>query len=202
MSRPLFCLEVTMSELLVMAHETEAAGFAMREELTALEKEGFFRSQDIVVVTREQSGAVRVHENNNTVALGAIGGAVWGGVLGLVFLSPLVGAVVGAGAGVISGKFTDVGLNTSFLREAGESLPEGGSAVFIMLKKASAAEVLDRMRTLGHASGRVLQIPLPEDFHERLEVALSSGGTTAFTGEEISEGSTGGLARMVGPSAL
>ncbi|MAQ36425.1 MAG: hypothetical protein CMO21_04240 [Thioclava sp.] len=202
MLRPLFCLEVTMSELLVMAHETEAAGFATREELRALEKEGFFRSQDIVVVTRDESGEINVHENSNTMALGAIGGAVWGGLLGLVFLSPVVGAAIGAGAGAVSGKFTDLGLNDSFLREAGESLPQGGSAVFILLKKGTAAEVLDRMKTLGHASGRVLQIPLPEDFHERLESALSSGGTTAFTGEEITEGATGNLARMVGPSAL
>lgn len=191
-----------MSELLVMAHETEAAGFAMREELEGLRRESFFRAGDIVVVTREQSGEVRLHESANTTALGAIGGAVWGGLIGLVFMSPVVGAALGAGAGALAGKATDLGLNDSFLREAGESLPLGGSAVFVLLRKGSAAEMLERMQTLGHATGRVIQVPVPQDFHERLDAALQSGGTTAFTGEEVTEGATGRLARVVGPAAL
>ncbi|MBC7144411.1 MAG: DUF1269 domain-containing protein [Thioclava marina] len=191
-----------MSELLVMAHETEAAGFAMREELEALRKEGFFDAEDIVVVTREENGEVRLHQDTNTTALGAIGGAVWGGLIGLVFMSPVVGAAIGAGAGAVAGHATDLGINDEFLRDAGQSLPLGGSAVFVLLRKGTAADMLERMQTLGHATGRVLKIPVPEDFHQRLETALKTGGTTAFTGEEIAEGATGSLARMVGPSAL
>lgn len=191
-----------MSELLILAHDTESAGFALRDQLEALRREGMISAQDIVLVTREPTGDVRLHQEANTTAMGAVGGAVWGGLLGLVFMAPVIGAAIGAGAGAVAGHATDLGINDGFLHAAGESLPEGGSAVFVLLHKGTAHETLDRLHRLGHVSDRVLQTRLEPDFHDRIETALREGGTTALTGREISQGSIGDLARIVGPSAL
>jgi uncharacterized membrane protein len=37
-------------------------------------------------------------------------------LIGLLFLNPLLGAGIGAGAGALSGKFADIGINDQFMK--------------------------------------------------------------------------------------
>jgi uncharacterized membrane protein len=191
-----------MSELLVISCADEDAALDLRVTLQDLRKQGLFRAEDIVVVTRETNGAVHLLQLTNTTAMGAIGGAVWGGVLGLVFLSPVIGAAIGAGTGAIAGHATDLGLNDSFLRDAGKHLPKGGAAVFLLIPKAGAAPLMAQLKTLGHTDAQVLRSDLHPDFRDRLETALITGGAATFDGEEVTEGASGAAKHVVGGSLL
>nr|WP_232017751.1 DUF1269 domain-containing protein [Cereibacter sphaeroides] len=55
--------------------------------------------EDVVVVTRDAEGKVKLHQAVNLTAAGAVGGSFWGLLIGLLFLNPLLGLAVGAGAG-------------------------------------------------------------------------------------------------------
>ena len=57
----------------------------------------------------------------------------------LLFLAPLVGMAVGAAAGGVAGKVSDVGANDNFMKELGAKLPPGGAAL-IALGQASARD--------------------------------------------------------------
>jgi uncharacterized membrane protein len=148
-----------MSDLIVIAFDDQSAGFELRAELGRLQKDYLLEMEDIVVVTRDDNGAVKLHQSVNLTAVGAAGGGMWGALIGLLFLNPLLGAALGAGAGALSGALTDAGINDNFMKEVGQTLKPGGSAVFFLSRKITADKVLERLGAF-RARGRVLQSSL------------------------------------------
>ena len=94
--------------------------------------------------------------------------------MGLLFLNPLVGAAVGAASGAIAGRLSDVGINDDFMRQLGHSIPPGGSAVFILVRKMTADKVLARLESF-HLRGLVLQTSLPDAEEQKLRDAFAGG---------------------------
>jgi len=139
-----------------------------------MQKEYLIPLEDAVVVTRPSADDIQLHQAVNLTAAGALGGGFWGTLVGLVFLNPLIGAAVGAGAGAIAGKLSDIGINDDFMRELGHSIQPGGSAVFILVRKMTADKVLARLEGF-HLRGRVLQTSLPDAEEERLRQAFAGG---------------------------
>ncbi len=92
-----------MSDLVVISFDDEHTAFEMRAELVKLQKEYLIEMEDVVVVTKDDKGKVKLHQAVNLTAAGAVGGTFWGMLIGMIFLNPLVGAAGGAGAGEVSG---------------------------------------------------------------------------------------------------
>ena len=89
-----------MSELIVVGFEdTEQADRALNE-LVRLTKEHLIDLEDAVVAIRSPDGTVRIKQSVNLVGLGAaqgsLSGALWGSLVGLLFLNPLLGFAAGA----------------------------------------------------------------------------------------------------------
>ncbi len=115
-----------MSDLVVVAFPDEATAFEVKAQLVRLQKEYLIEMEDVVVVTRDEAGAVHLHQAVNLTRAGALGGTFWGALVGLLFLSPVIGAAVGAGAGALAGRATDIGIDDGFLKNVGASLDKGG----------------------------------------------------------------------------
>lgn len=165
-----------MSDLLVIAFDDEASAFDLRAELVKLQSEYLIKLEDAVVVTRPEADDIQLHQAMNLTAAGALGGTFWGTLVGLLFLNPLLGAAVGAGSGALAGYLSDYGINDGFMREIGQKIPPGGSAVFLLVREMTADKVLDRIADF-HKHGRVIQTSLSKDDEERLREALA--GTNA-----------------------
>lgn len=163
-----------MSDLVVIAFDDEATGFELRSELVKMQTEYLIELEDAVVVTRPSAEDIQLHQAVNLTAAGAVGGGFWGTLVGLLFLNPLLGAAVGAASGAIAGKLSDVGINDDFMRSLGQSIPPGGSAVFILVRKMTADKVLARLESF-RLRGRVLQTSLPDAQEERLREAFAGG---------------------------
>ena len=131
-----------MSDLVVIGFGDEHAAFEMRAELAKLQKEYLIEMEDAVVVTKDEHGKVKLHQAVNLTAAGAVGGTFWGMLIGLIFLNPLLGAAVGAGAGALSGKLGDIGINDKFMKDLGETLTAGTSALFVLVRKGGDCPVL------------------------------------------------------------
>ena len=69
-----------------------------------------------------------------------------GHVRSLLFLNPLLGAAVGAGAGALSGTLVDVGINDETIKEIGQTLRPGTSALFLLLKQATFDKLAEALR--------------------------------------------------------
>lgn len=161
-----------MSDLLVIAFDDEASGFELRAELVKLQAEYLIKLEDAVVVTRPEADDIQLHQTLNLTAAGALGGTFWGTFVGLLFLNPLVGAAVGAGSGALAGYLSDYGINDDFMREIGNKVTPGGSAVFLLVREMTGDKVLDRISDF-HKGGRVIQTSLSKEDEDKLRAALA-----------------------------
>jgi uncharacterized membrane protein len=58
----------------------------------------------------------------STTTVGAVSGAFWGSLIGLIFLMPLVGGAIGAASGALGGALTDVGLNDKWMKDTAAAI--------------------------------------------------------------------------------
>lgn len=161
-----------MSDLIVVAFDDEATAFELRAALVKLQKEYLLEMEDAVVVTKSAEGKVALHQAVNLTAAGAATGAFWGTLVGFLFLNPLLGMAAGAGAGALSGRFTDIGINDQFMKDMGETLTNGGAAVCVLVRKMTGDKVLERLAEFKE-KGRVLQTSLTNEQEEKLKAFIS-----------------------------
>jgi uncharacterized membrane protein len=166
-----------MSELIVFAFKDDTAAYEMRATLAKMQKNYLIEMEDIVIVHKDERGEVKLDQMVNLTARGAIGGGFWGLLIGLLFMNPLLGAAVGAGAGAISASLTDIGINDDFMRELGETLTPGTSALFVLLRKATADKLLDGLREFA-GRAKVLQSSLSKDQEEDLRAVIEGANKT------------------------
>ena len=163
-----------MGTLLAIAYPDLATAEQVRATLVEATKEHLAELEDAVIVEHRTDGKMKLHQAMSTTGMGAAGGALWGGLIGLLFLAPLVGMAIGAASGAVGGKMADVGVNDDFLKQLGTKVPAGGAAL-IMLGRAEAPErVLERVKSYG---GEVLQTSLDTEQEERLRAALGESVT-------------------------
>jgi uncharacterized membrane protein len=120
---------------------------------------------------RPSTGNVKIKETRDFDAKqGAIGGALAGGVLGLLRGGLLKGAILGAAGGALAGKVVDLGLEDDFLKEVGESLGSNSSAIVALVdfeQVDRAMEELDKFE-----GGRILRHGLSTDVYSKLSEAI------------------------------
>ena len=158
-----------MSNLVVIGFDDEHTAFEMRAALVKLQKEYLIEMEDVVVVTKDDQGKVNLHQAVNLTAAGAVGGSFWGMLIGMIFLNPLLGAAVGAGAGALSGKLSDIGIDDTFIKELGETITPGTSALFVLVRKSTPDKVLEELKGF---KGKVLKTSLTADKEEALREVL------------------------------
>lgn len=160
-----------MSNLVAVVFDDETSAFEMRAALLKMQKRYLIELEDSVVVTRDSQGKVKLDQAVNLTAAGAVGGGFWGMLIGLIFLNPLLGAAVGATAGAISAKFKDLGVNDQVMRDVGQSLKPGTSALFILFRRATVDKVLDELKPFA-GKGKVFQTSLSKDDESTLREVL------------------------------
>ena len=164
-----------MSTLIAIAYPDRDTAEQVRQELVRATKEHLVRLEDAVVVEHQADGKIKLHQAFSTTGAGAAGGAMWGGLIGLIFLAPLLGMAVGAASGALGGKMTDLGVSDDFLRELGDKLQPGAAALIALGSTDARDKVIERVKPYG---GEILQSSLSKEQEEQLRVALSAPATT------------------------
>jgi uncharacterized membrane protein len=167
-----------MSTLVAVVFDDEHTAFAMRAELARMQKEFLIELEDAVVVTRDHKGKTKLDQAVNLTSAGALGGGFWGLLIGLIFLNPLLGFALGAGAGALSGKFSDIGLDDKMMKDLAQSFKAGSSALFVIVRRATSDKVLAGLKQFA-GKGKVFQTSLNKDDEATLRDALESGLTAA-----------------------
>lgn len=162
-----------MSQLIVIGFDNADDAFALRTDLAAAQKEYLLKLEDAVVVTRPTEGEYQLHQALNLTTAGAWGGGFWGALVGLIFLNPLAGAAIGAGAGALAGNATDYGIPDDFIRQIGKTVPVGSGAVFILAEDMNLDKLLPRLDRFG-SHGRIIQTSLSNADEARLRAEFSA----------------------------
>ncbi|MEI8251321.1 MAG: DUF1269 domain-containing protein [Synechococcus sp. ELA057] len=167
-----------MSSLVVVGFPTVDEAEQVRQELVDIQREQLISLEDAVVVEKDSKGHVHLRQALNLTTAGALGGGFWGSLVGLLFLNPLLGAAIGAGIGAASGSLSDLGINDGFMRDLGETLPQGSAALCVLLRDSTPDRVIERLRS--HAPhARLLRTNLSHTDEERLRQMLEQASKQA-----------------------
>lgn len=154
-----------MSDLIVLSFDNEASAFQMRDKLIDMQKQELITLADAAIVIRDKKGKPKVKQIQSLVGPGALGGAFWGMLIGLLFFAPWLGLAAGAVAGALGGKFTDVGVDDKFIKEVGETIEPGHAALFLLVVKMTADKVLPELSSF---NATVLQTSLSNEDEAKL----------------------------------
>lgn len=113
--------------------------------LQRLQKEGLITVLDAATVVRSTDGRVKVKQAHSMVGAGALGGAFWGMLIGLLFFMPWMGMAVGSITGALSGKFADYGIDDGFIKEVGSKIGEGDAGLFLLTTGAVVDKIADAL---------------------------------------------------------
>ena len=158
-----------MSDLIVIAYDDESKAEEVRSTLLRLQKEYLVDLEDAVVVTKTKDGEVRLNQTYNVMPASIASGSLWGLLVGMLFLNPLLGVAAGAASGALAGALTDIGIDDGFMRELGEAFEPGTSALFILAREARLDKVLPEISRYG---GKVLRTSLPKEQEDKIQAAL------------------------------
>lgn len=164
-----------MSNLVAIAYDDLGQAQRVMGTVGALVKEHSLTLEDAVIVEHRANGKMKLHQPS-LAGLGAASGALWGGLIGLIFLMPLLGMAIGAASGAAGGALSDYGIDDNFMKDLGNKLPEGGAAVFVLVKAATRDKVIPEISQYG---GQVIQSSLEDDAEAALQEALDNRGATA-----------------------
>ena len=173
-----------MSDLIVLDFDGIGTADEVLTKLRSMQKEHLIDLEDACVVVHTEAGKVQVKQAVNLTKAGAATGLstgmLIGALAGLLVLNPLAGMVVGglsgAGFGALSGKMTDYGINDDFIKNLGNTIPKGSSALFVLVKSSTPDKVLPEIEPY---KPRVLRTSLSKQQEDKLRAALQTRAQAA-----------------------
>jgi uncharacterized membrane protein len=167
-----------MSNLVVLGFDGIHTADEVLNKLRSLQKQYLIDLEDACVVERQENGKVFVNQAVNLTAIGAthggFSGALWGTLVGLLFLNPLagmaIGGLTGAGIGALSGSLSDYGIRDDFVKKLADTIPPGSSALFVLVRSVTEDKVLAEIQPY---RPRILKTSLSNEAEQRLKTALS-----------------------------
>jgi uncharacterized membrane protein len=160
-----------VSDLVAIAYPDVATARQVASNVGKAQKAHLIQLDDLVIVERRNDGKVKLHQPS-MAGVGAAGGAMWGGLIGLLFLAPLVGMAIGAASGAAAGAVTDAGVDDRFMKDLGAKLDSGGAALVLLIRDAN----LDKLLAEVKVPGEVIQSSLSTDSEQALQDALAGAG--------------------------
>jgi uncharacterized membrane protein len=167
-----------MSDLIAIAYPDRFTAEMVRATLTDLMAQRAIELEAELVVTRDEEGKVKLHQAPPPAAEAAAG-LSWEGLVGVLFLAPLIGMAIGAAAGRGAGALGDVGIDDKFVKKLDRSLTPGSAALILLVPKVTAAKVLPYLQRHG---GEIIQSSLNQETETQLHEALQPAGAAATPG--------------------
>ena len=164
------------SSLIVLAFDTMDEAEQVHDALVSAKKQGMLTIEDSAVVVKDAEGKVQVKNQTSrgTWTATGIGGAL-GLLIGGIFF-PIGGLVLGLAGGALVGRLMDMGVDGKFVKDVGEQIQPGTSALFVLIKGENPATEVAVLRQF---KGRVLQTTLDSEAEAAIRRALGDDSVTA-----------------------
>jgi uncharacterized membrane protein len=163
-----------VSDLVAIAYPDLATAREVASNVGEAQKAHIIDLDDLVIVERQGDGKIKLHQPSLAGA-GAAGGALWGGLIGLIFLMPLFGMAIGAASGAAAGAMSDAGVDDKFMKDLGTKLQAGGAAVIVLFRQANTEKLLSEVKI----PGEVIQTSLNSEGEQALRDALAGAGAAS-----------------------
>jgi uncharacterized membrane protein len=171
------------TQVILAAFKDEDGADKALEELKAAKKEHLITIDNVAVLRKDQSGKLHIKEPTDMGAgRGAAIGGVLGGLTGLVFGPVGLALVGGAAIGGIIARLHDSGFKDERLRQLGENLPPGSSAILAVIQHIWVAELQAELQKAG---AEVVTEELGADIAEQLKAGKDVGYTAIATDSTV-----------------
>ena len=100
------------------------------------------------MIVERKDDKIKLHQPSLTGA-GALGGAAWGGLIGLIFLVPFFGMASAPRPARWPARMSDAGIDDNFLKELGDKLEPGGAAVIGLVRSINEEKILESVKIPG-----------------------------------------------------
>jgi uncharacterized membrane protein len=162
-----------MTDVVVVEFPSEAKAEEVRERLLEMQREYLIDLEDAIIAIKQPDGRITL----NQLFHPAVGGAVYGSMLGLIvgafFLMPATGAALGAATGALGGALNDADINQPFIDGVTATLESGSAALFLLIRKVTTDKVLAGLKGVG---GKVLQTSFDRTRENALREAIAAAG--------------------------
>jgi uncharacterized membrane protein len=158
-----------MSELIAITYPDQNRAEEVLAALRRLQGAYLVDLEDAAYVTKNSNGKLKLHQTHDLTATGAVGGGLWGMLIGLLFFAPFLGLALGAGAGALMGKVSDYGINDQFAKSLTSQMQPGSSALLILVRSVTPDKVIPEFAKYG---GTLIHTTLSKESEERLQAAL------------------------------
>jgi uncharacterized membrane protein len=175
-------------QIIVAAFQEEQAADTALATLKEAKREKLISIDNAAVIRKDDEGKLHIKETADMGGgKGAGVGVLVGGAIGLIGgpLGVAVGSALGAAVGGITAKLYDGGFKDDRLRQIGNSLTPGTSAIVAVIEHRWVAEL---ERDLAEEGADVMTTALAEDIAEQLK----KGGEVSFTAVSGEEGFAAG----------
>jgi uncharacterized membrane protein len=162
-----------MSTVTVWKFDTPAGADEALSKLQRLNAEMLLSLDDAAVVSWEPGHSKpKTRQLHGSAGPGALGGAFWGMLLGLIFFVPLLGAAIGAATGALFGSFKDVGISDAFISDVRRKVTPGTSALFALTSDVVFGKVAEEFRD---TNAELIRTNLSDEDEARLREAFAEG---------------------------
>jgi uncharacterized membrane protein len=163
-----------VSNLIAIAYADKPTAEQVAVNLDEARKGHLVELDDLVLVERRDDGKIKLHQPS-LATTGALGGAAWGGLIGLLFLVPFFGMAIGAATGAAAGAMSDAGVDDKFMKELGEQLQPGNVALVALVRNANVAKIVEDIKI----PGTIIHSSLDSETEAALSDALAKAGAAA-----------------------
>jgi uncharacterized membrane protein len=162
-----------VSNLIAIAYPDMSTAEQVAANLDEARKGHLVELDDLVLVEHRDDGKIKLHQPSLT-GVGAMGGAAWGGLIGLLFLVPFFGIAIGAATGAAAGAMSDTGVDDNFMKELGEQLQPGNVALVALVHNVNVAKLLQDVKI----PGKIIHSSLDPETESALSDALAKAGAS------------------------
>jgi len=167
-----------MTDMVVLAFDGVETGSNVKNRLIELNNQFLLKLDQVVEVVRKPDGEIKIKEEPRLTGVGAVSGAFWGLLMGLIFLVPVAGFIIGSVSGAVAGHFAKYGISKEYMKEIDAAIQPGQSALFLLVDNVKADRVIP-MLTEFHP--KVLRTSLSADQEAKLKEAFGGSTMTAPT---------------------
>ena len=151
-----------MAELIVIGFEGKHRAAEVLNRLESMNASIKVDLKDAVGVYRTDDGRLRVDESVQPATKeGAAWGAILGGMLGAILVSPFTARWKEA-----------TGISDDFVKQVGGVVQPGQSAVFVLARDSDPKAVVEQFRGFG---GTILRTTLPQEAPARFQDLMTAG---------------------------
>lgn len=160
-----------MSELIIVGYDDHATAGRAADKVIQLQRDYVVELRGLATVRVDEDGKKHVDLPHKIVGASAAAGGLWGVLIGLLFLAPGLGLVLGGAVGALSGKLSKSGINRSFRERVEDMLEPGHAALVVMAGKITEDKFNAALAEFG---GTVLQTSLSQENEDELAAELAS----------------------------